>query len=662
MLEAARKLKSAGLSPIPISEERDEHGDLVKRPEGKVLPMEPDPKTGEMKPSWKPFQTRQPTDEELDTFFANGAILGCACGAGSGNLEVIDFDELGLFEKWKALIDPALFARLGVIQTPSGGHHVWFRLDFEPPGNKVLARTARNKTAIETRGQGGYVLCYPSPGYKWIQGKPSTIPVLTKDERFDLIDAAGEFHEGVFQVHDHTKGQNPSIMRPGDRYAHEHSWDEILEGWTETGHSGENTFYARPGKTRGKSGSVKGEVFYCYTSNAYPLEPMHAYSKFTFYAAMHHGGDLFMAAQALGKEQRRPGMVPKPSKIRPELLDPEDDDCPFRKFEEDDFRAVVMSYLWKPYFPIGKAVLVDADGGIGKSSLALAIAACLSQGMTPMTFEPCEPVRTLFIGHTEDDDEELETVYRACDGRPGWITYNQEGLMFNEDMFEDLGMRVRETGERFIVFDGIFDFMSIGGRPANPNDPVQMAAMMGLLGRFAARNRVTAFASRHTSKSTEGKAESNLGIGSAMIRNKARGQLLLRWHKNKEMYRGVVVATDMRGSILRQPGAPFAFKRKHNAVEWLPDMDLTDYTEGAEQKRGPTPEALTEACAFLEKQLIDGPKMSADLVQLADGKISQPTLYRAKTHMGLTTSKGLWRLPDGYDPYSDEAPHWAGLS
>lgn len=657
MLEAARKLKSAGLSPLPISAERDEYGDLVKKPEGRVLPLEPDPKTGEMKPSWKQFQLRQPTDEELSTFFANGAIMGCACGVGSGNLEVIDFDELGLFEQWKDLIDPELFARLMVVKTPSGGHHVWYRLGFEPPGNRVLARTSKNKTAIETRGHGGYVVSWPSPGYTFVQGKFGTIPVLTKDERFDLIDAAGEFHEGIFQVHEYTKGQNPGVMRPGDRYAHEHSWEEILQGWTETGHSGDNTFYARPGKTRGKSGSVKGEVFYCYTSNAYPLEPMHAYSKFTFYAAMHFAGDIYLAAQSLRKEQQK---VSKPSKINPALLDPEDE-CAYKSFSGDDFEPVKMTYLWEPYFPIGKSILVDADGGIGKSSLALAIAACLSQGTTPITYAPCEAVRTLFVGHTEDDDEELETVYRACDGRPGWITYNQEGLMFNEDMFEDLGLRVRETGEKFIVFDGIFDFMSIGGRPANPNDPVQMAAMMGLLGRFASRNRVTVYASRHVSKSSEGKAESNLGIGSAMIRNKARGQLLLRWHKNKEMYRGVVVATDMRGSILRQPGPPFAFRRRHNALEWLPDLDLSEYTENAETKRGPAPESLTAACEFLEKNLLDGPKTSTALVALADGQISQPTLYRAKSRMGLITSKGVWRLPDGYDPFGDEAPHWAGL-
>jgi len=660
MLEAARKLKAAGLAPIPISVERDGNGDLLKKPDWRVLP-----KNGQGEPEWKPFQTRQPTDEEVDHFFQNGAILGCACGVGSGNLEVIDFDELGLFEKWKATIEPTLFKRLAIMQTPSGGHHVWYRLGFEPQGNKVLARNSKGQTAIETRGQGGYVLCYPSPGYKWVQGKLSAIPVISKDERFDLFDACYELHEGVYQQHDHTKGQNPSIMRPGDRYDRDHTWAELLsaEGWVEDSARGDNTYYRRPGKNQGKSGSVKGDWFYCFTSNAYPLEPNHAYTKFTFYAALHFGGDLFMTAKALGKEQRAatPSVKRAESRPIPEATFAKGEPA-FRAFEGEDFEPVVMQFLWKPYLPVGKNVLLDADGGIGKSSFAIAVAACLSNGVTPLTFEPCEPCRTLFVGHTEDDDDELETVYRACDGKPGWITYNQEGLMFTEDTFEMLGCRLKESGEKLIIFDGIFDFMSIDGyRPANPNDPVQMAQMMGMVGRFAARHRVTTLASRHIGKSTEGKSESNMGMGSAMIRNKARGQLLLRWHKNKEMYRGVVVATDMRGSILRAPGLPFAFRRKHNAVEWLPDMDLSDYAEDADPKRGPAPEVVMQACAFLERILLDGPKSSASILETAE-QFSNATIYRAKSKMGLVTSRGVWRLPDGYDPYAnDSPPSWAGL-
>src|SRR5262245_59546451 len=51
---------------------------------------------GEKKPAldaWKVYQERLPTEQELQAWFRNGRTgLGVVCGAVSGDLEVIDFD------------------------------------------------------------------------------------------------------------------------------------------------------------------------------------------------------------------------------------------------------------------------------------------------------------------------------------------------------------------------------------------------------------------------------------------------------------------------------------------------------------------------------------------------------------------------------------------
>ena len=56
--------------------------------------------------SWKAYQDRLPSDNEVEAWFANRQDALClVCGTISGNLEVIDFDNGGeLFEKWKSQI------------------------------------------------------------------------------------------------------------------------------------------------------------------------------------------------------------------------------------------------------------------------------------------------------------------------------------------------------------------------------------------------------------------------------------------------------------------------------------------------------------------------------------------------------------------------------
>ena len=38
-----------------------------------------------------------------------------------------------------------------------------------------------------------------------------------------------------------------------------------------------------------------------------------------------------------------------------------------------------VSFLWKPYIPLGKVTIIEGDPGVGKSFLTLAIAAAISK-------------------------------------------------------------------------------------------------------------------------------------------------------------------------------------------------------------------------------------------------------------------------------------------
>jgi len=72
--------------------------------------------------SWKPYQTRMPTEGEWSTWSANGPDAICVlCGQASGNLEIVDFDAGGeLFAAWWDCVPADLRDKLVIESTQSG--------------------------------------------------------------------------------------------------------------------------------------------------------------------------------------------------------------------------------------------------------------------------------------------------------------------------------------------------------------------------------------------------------------------------------------------------------------------------------------------------------------------------------------------------------------
>jgi len=157
MLDAARRYLDAGLCVLPALARQ-------KRPALR---------------SWKEYQNRLPTEDEIAAWFAGGHDGLCLLtGKPSGNLELLDFDNGGeLFSPWSRKVEtaaPGLLDRLVVETSQSGGWHVVYRCQSEICGNMKLAQRTgddeRPVTLIETRGDGGLFLCAPTPGYELVQG------------------------------------------------------------------------------------------------------------------------------------------------------------------------------------------------------------------------------------------------------------------------------------------------------------------------------------------------------------------------------------------------------------------------------------------------------------------------------------------------------------
>lgn len=268
--------------------------------------------------TWKDFQSRLPEPAELTAWFSNGCDAVClVAGSVSGNLELIDFDRGGeLFEAWANKIPPDLFDKLVIESSQSGGHHVAYRCQEPVSGNLKLAQRRIDDsviTLIETRGEGGLLLCAPTSGYELVQGELTKLSELTVEERETLLFAARELNEYWVQTPSVAQpvgpcGDLPSSggsIRPGDDFNARGDVVAMLKehGWQPRHKSGDgNQHWTRPGKSHGTSATLKDGTFYVFSSNAHPFEPNSAYSAFGVLAMLEHDGDFEQAARSLSEQ------------------------------------------------------------------------------------------------------------------------------------------------------------------------------------------------------------------------------------------------------------------------------------------------------------------------------------------------------------------------
>jgi KaiC/GvpD/RAD55 family RecA-like ATPase len=661
-LESARKYRDSGFSPIPISEPKN--GTLLKTPYASVLPLV------DGKPSWSMFQDRQATDEELERMWSNGAIVAVTCGKASGNLEVIDFDEPGYYEAWKALVDADLFGLLTVMQTPSGGYHVWYRTKDVPEGNQILARTREGKTAVETRGHGGYVLCAPSPGYKIEQGSPKKTPNIDDEQREDLINAARMLNQKQAQPRDYASSSNPTITRPGDRYARDHTWRAILEalGWTRSHSKGQNDYWTRPGKKRGVSASTNGEdgYLYVFTSNAPPFDPSTCYTKFGVYAETKFQGDFFAAAQYLSKEN--PKAREKREQYVADLNKPKN---MFRSFA--DIVAEKVDWLWHPILPKGGLTALAGDPGIGKSTFAYVLASCVSNGHGGGGFPDMQPGKVLL--YCLEDSSSKVIKNKLVDNGANFANIldgvydqkaNPDGIeppMTLEKMQDIAQAAAQLDGLSLVVFDPISEWFPSGKSAISSTDAREV---MKIFRYLAEELNVTVLVLMHPNKDKT----------SANLMYRVSGSMDFSAIVRSGLYAAKIPDTEDCAIFHYKAnwgpiGKPIGYH-----IDETGRFFFTGFLEGNasslldQPTKEPSKKQVSACAEWIVDALRDGPVKSADLLDSAKSNgFSRRTMFRAKDELEgiikvkksgsawewtLVESHGYWTGNEQeVDPYAD---------
>jgi hypothetical protein len=533
--------------------------------------------------SWKPFQSRLPSDEEIGSWFGDARAMCLVCGAVSGHLEMIDFDLGGeAFDAWHAAVEdnaPGLVDRLVIESTPSGGMHVVYRCAEAVSGNTKLAqrrivvdtdepvvigtkthaprRDAAGEwvvivTMIETRGEGGLFLCAPSDGYRIVQGDLCDPPVITDEERDILLGCAWALDELPGAVVGQTTpvGHARTSLRPGDDFNERGDPRNVLieHGWT-LARSGENEYWRRPGKSSGTSATLKDRVFYIFSTNAPPFEAHKGYSPFAVYALLEHGGDFTTAASALaaqgyGKPPDTSG-VDLSEFITDALTVPAGSLTPaplsVRALVEAHprLRTPVIHGLLRE----GETMNVIASPKTGKSWLTLDLAIAVATGSAWLGRYQTEAGPVLIIDNELHRETSAHRIPKVAQARG--VAMREIGDRIYVD---NLRGRLRdiftlapyfealEPGRfKVIVLDAFYRFMPAGG---DENDNGTMANIYNRIDAFADRLGCCFILIHHSTKGSQsGKSVTDVGAGAGAQSRATDTHLVLRPHEES----GVVV-------------------------------------------------------------------------------------------------------------------------
>lgn len=367
---------------------------------------------------------------------SNCKAVGMVCGKLSANengsgIEVIDidckYDLTGkLYENYKRLIqqyDKTLLKKLVVQSTKGGGYHFIYRcatiagnlklaqrpiselekqLEFKvlkdaSPNEKdevLLKRISKVKVLLETRGEGGYIVCFPSKGYDLIHGDFYGIKEISLDEREALHSIARQFNEVFVEYSPKYKNPSPQLkgLSPFEDYNERADVVSLLEshGWKAVKSNSSKTFLLRPGQTTASHSGNYDHVkrwFSVFTTSS-EFEPTTPYLPYAVYAVLECQKDFKKASEDLynlgyGDRHERTKQI---NEKTPSKINTLDDDYSFLATGADYDAYLELAKAGKipqgettgmkeldKYFLFKKGNMVMANGGdnVGKTAAAL---------------------------------------------------------------------------------------------------------------------------------------------------------------------------------------------------------------------------------------------------------------------------------------------------
>ena len=304
-----------------------------------------------------------------------------------------------------------------------------------------------------------------------------------------------------------------------------------------------------------------------------------------------------------------------------------------------DITPESVDWLWEPYIPSGAISLIQGDGGLGKTTVALAIAAAVTQGSTLPNSSSIVPANVI-IQNGEDSYHQtirprLDLLGADCE-KIFIIDDEEEPISLSDSRIEQV---IIEKQAKLLIIDPVQAYLG----KANMNSAGGVRPLLKHLGAVAARHDCAVLLMGHLNKKS-GKAQ-YAGLGSVDIYASSRSVMTVGEINDEENIRAIVHIK----SNLAAKGTSQAYRfDPMMGFKWLGACDTTaDEIMGKKSK----PESqFSKARRFLEAALTGEPVLAVDVMQLAEEQdISHKTLHRAKDALGVISRKvgtqWYWILP-----------------
>ena len=288
IIKIAHKYRDAGFSPIPLIRNS-------KRPALK---------------GWQKY-----AEEPITNFDVFRDTNGIGLVMGFDGIQCLDIDakyfEGDEYNEFKLLIEenaPDLMNKMIIQQTQSGGFH-WIFKCSEIAGNEKLAKNSKGEVIFETRGKGGQIVVWPSPGYK-IKGKITDVVEISADER-KVIWMCAKMMDATIPQPEPIKNQpKESVLNhevdestPWGDFRSQYSVMDVLTsaGWKFVRENDKMIYLLRPGNTTSETSGViykDSGLFFPFTTST-QFEAEKTYDSFQAFVVLVHNGDFQSAIREL---------------------------------------------------------------------------------------------------------------------------------------------------------------------------------------------------------------------------------------------------------------------------------------------------------------------------------------------------------------------------
>ena len=313
--------------------------------------------------------------------------------------------------------------------------------------------------------------------------------------------------------------------------------------------------------------------------------------------------------------------------------------CTFAEIDAEEIR-----WLWKPYIAFGKITVIQGDPGTGKTTLALAIAALISQKRRMPTGGGKPTAGNVIFQSGEDSPKDtIKPRLMACKADCSKIAFMETDSGLDLKMFEEA---VIGTEAKLVVIDPFQAFLTTNQDITSTKN---MRPLLRELANVAERTGAAIVIIGHMNKNDRAKGIYR-GLGSIDITAAARSVLLIGKRKNNENVRFMAQIKNNLSAF----GKTVSFTiNKRGGVEFLGECDISEdeLLSAADDKKSKYQIAKDTITAML----VDGDaKSNAIFDACMKAGVSAPTMTYVKKQLGIKSVRKIddwyWTLnPDAED-------------